>query len=112
MGTSADDGHRHTGTDAAPRDEPAHRTVGEADAAVRNRGAENASDVVEPVQSDLARPAREFLDDVGARAQGEGERRSDRRRVQVDRLFDEEVAERGRRRRLAHDRLEDPDRVS
>src|SRR5579871_4116615 len=110
--SSADDRHGDAGTDAAGGDEPAHRAVGETDAAMGNRGTENASDVVEPVQSDLAGTARVLLKNRGACAQREGERRPDVPRSQLDRLLDEELTERGGRRRLPHDGLEDPDDAS
>src|SRR5579859_6312553 len=106
---SAGDGDGHAWADALH--EPAHRGVGEPDAAVGNGGAENASYVVQSVHADLARAAGEFLKHGGAGAQGEGERSSDIARSQLDRLFDEERAVRGRRRPLAHDRLEDSDRA-
>ena len=63
---------------------------------------------VSSVQRDLARAAVELLQDVRARAQRERERRADVGGPQRDRLLDEELAGRRRRRRLADDRLEDP----
>ena len=63
------DGDRHAGAD--PCNEPAHDSVVEPEATVGDGGARNATDVVETVQRDLAWPAVEFLEHLGAGAQGE-----------------------------------------
>ena len=75
-------------------------------------GAENAAGVVESVQRDLAGAALVFLENVGARAQGQDEGRPDVRRSQLDQLFDEDSPSGVGVDGFAHDRLEDPDSAS
>ena len=69
---------------------------------MRDGGPESAAaQVRHTVYSDLTRPTRELLEDVGARAQGESERRPGTTAEHAHTLFDEEPPMRSRRRRLA-----------
>src|SRR5580765_6280801 len=91
---SAYDRDRRALADA--ENQPSQGAAVEAHAAVGDSGSENAADVREAVQCDLARAAFELLEHVGASAEREGEGRAGVSGSQLDHFLDEELAPRRR----------------